>query len=170
LNLDDESRAEPETILAQWGVDIVEQPVDGCPVDAVAAWGADHGPVIILNTAEGSRPAHKHGRRSTLAHEICHLLIDRHGALPFSEVLGGYTPLYLEQRANACAAEFLMPGQSAVNKVRKFSSLIEALEKLSAQYEISLSMVALQIKNSSLFFDLNEEEKGIIHRYMEKKV
>jgi hypothetical protein len=31
-------------------------------------------------------------------------------------------------------------------------------------------MVALQIKNSSLFFDLNEEEKGIIHRYMEKKV
>lgn len=28
-------------------------------------------------------------------------------------------------------------------------------------------MVALQIKNSSLFFDLNEEKKGIIHRYKE---
>jgi len=168
LELKDESRAEPESILKQWDVDIIEQSIDGCPVDAVAVWGAKHGPLIILNTGVGSRAAHKHGLRSTLAHEICHLLVDRHGMLPFSEVLGGYTPLYLEQRANACAAEFLMPRQNAVRIVRQSSSFIEALKKLSEQYEVSFEMVALQIKNSSLFFDLREEDKGIIQRYTER--
>ncbi len=168
LNLEDESRVEPESFLDKWDVDIQEKALVECPVDAVAAWGKNHGPIIILNTGGSNRPAHKHGRRSTLAHEICHLLIDRHGALPFSEVLGGYTPLYPEQRANACAAEFLMPRQSAVEKLRQCSSIHEVLEKLSEQYEVSKEMVALQIKNSSRFFDLTEEEKGVIQRYTEK--
>ena len=63
------------------------------------------------------------------------MLVDRHGMLLFSEVLGGYTPLYLEQRANACAAEFLMPRQSAVRIVRQSSSFIGALKELTEQYE-----------------------------------
>lgn len=165
LNLEDESRAEPETLLNQWGVDILELKLDRCPVDAVAVWGKNHGPVIILNTGEGGRPAHKHGRRSTLAHEICHLLVDRQGALPCSEVLGGFTPSYPEKTANACAAEFLIPRQSAVEKIRQCGSLLEALEELSEQYEVSLEIVALQITNSSLFSNLNEEEKRIVQRY-----
>jgi len=71
LELGDESRVEPERILKQWDVDMLEQSLDGCPVDAVTAWGATHGPIIILNTGAGSRAAHSHGLRSTLAHEIC---------------------------------------------------------------------------------------------------
>jgi hypothetical protein len=30
--------------------------------------------------------------RFTLAHELCHLLVDRKGSLPVAEVLGGATP------------------------------------------------------------------------------
>jgi len=61
-----------------------------------------------------------------------------------------------------------MPRQSAVRIVRQSSSFIGALKKLTEQYEVSFEMVALQIKNSSLFFDLREEDKGIIQRYTER--
>lgn len=168
LDMNDNSRAEPQAVLADWGVDIQEIALDYSPLEAVAVWGPNHGPVVMLNSS-GGRPAHIHGRRSTLAHEICHLLIDRNGALPFSEVFGGHTPLYVEQRANAFAAEFLLPRESAVDQVRhrRSTSLHEALETLSEHFAVSMEMAALQIKNSRLFFDLSEEERGLILRCTE---
>ena len=39
-------------------------------------------------------------RRATLAHEICHLLVDRGSALPLVEVLGGRTAEHVERRAS----------------------------------------------------------------------
>lgn len=164
LGLDDDSQADPEDVLRSWGIDIQELALDFCPVDAVAAWGRSHGPIIMLNSGHGGRPAHMHGRRSTLAHEICHLLADRQGALPFSEVFGGHTPLYVEQRANAFAAEFLLPRESAIQRVRCCHSLQEALEALCEHFAVSTEMAALQLKNSRLLFELNEEERGVLVR------
>ena len=170
LKLDPENPAEPEKIFADWGVEIREIVLDHCPLDAVAAWGRRHGPVVILNAGQGARPVHEHGRRSTLAHEICHFLVDRNGALPFAEALGGHTPLYVEQRARAFAAEFLMPEETGVQYVRRYADLQKALEQMSADFAVSIELAALQIKNSRLYSDLNGEEQLVIFRNTENHI
>jgi Zn-dependent peptidase ImmA (M78 family) len=52
-------------------------------IDAVACWGPRHGPAVLLNR-EGRHAHTERGARATLAHEICHLLIDRQGSLPLA--------------------------------------------------------------------------------------
>lgn len=49
------------------------------------------------------------GERMVLAHELCHLLIDRHQARPLKILSGPWAPPLLERRANAFAAELLLP-------------------------------------------------------------
>lgn len=92
---------EPRNYLEQWGVLIQEIQREPCPVEAVTAWGKEHGRVIIINTGAGSRAAHEFGQRATLAHEMAHLILDRDRAFPAGEVLGGRTPEYPEKRARA---------------------------------------------------------------------
>jgi Zn-dependent peptidase ImmA (M78 family) len=48
-------------------------------------------------------------RRFTLAHELCHLLLDREYGDELAIASGPWAPLAIEQRANAFAAAFLMP-------------------------------------------------------------
>ncbi len=169
LELNDASDApvDPEALLRDWEIGIEELTLDNCPVDAVAVWGPRYGPVILLNIGEGARPRHIHGRRTTLAHEICHLLIDRDGALPFSEALGGRTPLHVEQRARAFAAEFLLPRENAVACVRHCESIAQALSELSQGFNVSREVAALQVRNSRAWFDLSEEEKSFLLRTSE---
>lgn len=102
------SLIEPEQWLHGWGVVLqsIELPVS---LDALAVWGPAHGPAILYNLHPLSRSASFNGRRTALAHEICHLLVDREGALPMAEVLRGASPRWAEKRANAFAAELLLP-------------------------------------------------------------
>ena len=48
-------------------------------------------------------------QRFTLAHELCHLLLDREYGGELTIASGPWAPLGIEQRANAFAAAFLMP-------------------------------------------------------------
>lgn len=105
-------RVDPQQVLDTWGVSVQKFEINDLPLDAIAVWGAEHAPTILLNPA-GPRTHHPTGTRSTLAHEICHLLVDMEGALPVAEVLGGNVPRAIEQRANAFAAEFLLPRAEA---------------------------------------------------------
>jgi len=149
---------DPERLLRNWGVAIEEVYYPESKLEAIAAWGPRHGPVIFLNTAEGIRPSHSYGRRTTLAHEIAHLLIDRDRALPVAEVLGGFTPEHAEKRARAFAAEFLLPREAAVDVLRYAESLAAAMEKLQRDYEVSREVVAWQILNSKAFEQLSRDE------------
>jgi hypothetical protein len=81
-------RAEPEQALGLWNVTIADIELPTPAIDAVAAWGRSIGPVVLVNP-RGRRAHDAAGRRAVLAHEICHLLIDRKRALPAAEVLGG---------------------------------------------------------------------------------
>lgn len=101
-------KVEPKNILINWGVSIQEFKIDNSRLDAIAVWGGKHAPTILLNV-EGPRAKVPSGTRSTLAHEICHLLADIDGALPVAEVFGGDVPYVIERRANAFAAELLLP-------------------------------------------------------------
>jgi hypothetical protein len=63
-------------------VETIRLPVDAESVDAVAVWGPRHGPAVLLNE-RGLHARSAVGSRATLAHELCHLLVDREGEIKF---------------------------------------------------------------------------------------
>lgn len=152
---------EPRSFLEEWGVLIQEIQIEGCPVQAVTAWGEEHGPAILLNIGAGSRAAHEFGQRATLAHEIGHLLLDRDRGLPAGEVLGGRIPEYLEKRARAFAAEFLLPREAAEEAMRHRGTLEDSARYLQRTYKVSTELLAWQINNSRArtFLSLEEETR-----------
>jgi Zn-dependent peptidase ImmA (M78 family) len=149
---------DPAAVLQSWGVEIRSIDLETDNIDAVAIWGKRHGPAVLVNS-QGERARHIHGLRTTLAHEICHLLVDRGRALPVADVLGGATPLFVEQRAGAFAAELLLPRDGAARTARTSQSITEALYELREGYKVSRKVAAFQIMNSSLFPALREDEQ-----------
>lgn len=140
---------ELEEWLRQKGVVLEEAAFEpGGRLEAIACWGPHHGPAVLLNTVEGGRAGHPGARRSTLAHELCHLLLDRNSSLPLAEVLGGATPLWLEQRANAFSAEFLLPREVALAGVQTAPDLDTALREVTEHYTVSRQLAANQIRNA----------------------
>lgn len=158
---------DPESLLTAWGVRIEAMDWADCPLDAIAAWGPRHGPVILLNTGEGRKPAHRFGRRATLAHEICHLLLDRNGALPVAEVLGGRAPEYPEKRARAFAAEWLLPRTMAERIVRDAEGVDEALRAIRRRFEVGAELVSWQVQNAAVWTTLTRDEQVKVRRFGE---
>ena len=159
LGIEEQAITEPREYLERWGVPIEVFERECCPVEAVTAWGDHHGPVVIINHAASSRSGHEYGQRATLAHEIAHLILDREGAIPAGEVLGGRTPEYPEKRARAFAAEFLLPRQTAEDAIRCYASLEEAMQYLQKKYRVSTELLVWQINNSNAHMMLGDEER-----------
>lgn len=153
-------KIEPKDILTQWGVSVTDFKISNSSLDAIAVWGAAHTPTILLNT-DGPRAKLPTGTRSTLAHEICHLLVDIKGALPAAEIFGGNIPYILERRANAFAAEFLLPRFAAGNYLanelkfvhtqdQRYKTTEDTISYLADLYGTSHETTAWQIKNSGI--------------------
>jgi hypothetical protein len=147
LGLSQEQRAEPEALLLEWGVQLDELEAKDEGIEAVACWGPAHGPAILVNK-HGRHSQDRAGRRATLAHEIAHLLVDRHAALPLAEVFGGHVSRPVEQRAGAFAAEFLIPKDVAGAAFQDGSDAWRVLELLCNHYGASHEIVAWQAYNS----------------------
>lgn len=150
LGFGPEDRIEPEALLTSWGVAVANVSLSTSEIDAIAVWGPRRGPAIFVND-EGAHNQSVGGRNATLAHEIDHLLVDRHGGLPLAEVLGGHVSVRIEQRARAFAAELLVPrrvaGASFADTARRPHAILQALvERFGASQEV----VAWQARNSEL--------------------
>ena len=149
-------RFEPEDFLRNLNVLIDQVEIPLSSLDAVACWGTRHGPAIILNVGQGTTACTAHGRRSTLAHEIGHLLMDRGQSLPLAEVLGGATPAWIEQRARAFAAELLLPRIHAseqlegVNADATPAEIDGAIQLLSEKFDVSARLAIHQVWNSGI--------------------
>lgn len=157
---------DPEEILNSLGVQICDITTDD-KLDALAVWGSHHGPAILINISERSRAGTVHGRRSTLAHELCHILIDRKESLPVAEVLGGRVPLRVEQRANAFAAELLLPRQVAIERALSSADIEEALTHICNTFGVGKVLASCQIFNSRLFHKLSIESQNVIQSTIE---
>jgi Zn-dependent peptidase ImmA (M78 family) len=162
LGISHNERIEPADILKEWRVIVDQFYLENCPLDAIACWGQHHGPAIILNKQANSAAGHEHGERSTLAHEICHLLLDRDDALPAAEVLNGDTPERLEKRARAFAAELLMSREAAAQHAQNQTDLTVAIDSLSDRFGVSKELVCWQVQNSSANNVLSEDEKILL--------
>lgn len=153
-----DGRVSPGEIIRSFGVHLLRQRLSE-GIDAVGCWGPRHGPAIVLNES-GKRSSSVHGERATLAHEICHLLLDRERALPMAEVLGGKSPYQPERRSNAFAAELLFPRWQARTIYKNAKNLEAALVKASEQFDVSRSLAAGQFLNASqIGLTANEESK-----------
>jgi Zn-dependent peptidase ImmA (M78 family) len=118
LGIEDCARVDPFALFDQAGV--VCHEMDLYPdIDAVACWGPSHGPAVVINPSAKrlkNRTAvmrNSAQARVTAAHELCHLLLDRNHMVSTVEVLGGRTPIAIEQRARAFAPAFLLPKSQA---------------------------------------------------------
>jgi Zn-dependent peptidase ImmA (M78 family) len=159
MKLGESVAVEPEEILKNFYVTIKQLFISDERLDAFACWGPNHGPAVVLN------PAGKHaqtlpGRRATLGHELCHLLIDRRGALPLAEVLHGLAPTRIERRARAFAAELLLPRSHAARVVRRSATVADAVATLRSESGGSQELIAWQIRNSGVA--LSEEALSIL--------
>lgn len=146
LRLRSDQRVDPIRILAEWSVPVREVEMDSEQIDAVSVWGKANGPVVLVNP-RGKHSQSAPGRRATLAHEVCHLLVDREGAMPLAEVLGGMVPREEEARARAFAAELLLPREVAGAAFQADEP--ESVAKgLARKFGVSFEIVAWQARNS----------------------
>lgn len=143
-------RVNPDALLQRWGVPVIDVGLGLLNVDAIGSWGRHHGPAVLLNTDR--RHVSSFGRkRATLAHEICHLLVDRSASLPLAEVLGGRTALHVEQRARAFAAELLLPRELAGELFTEYAGDDErAARSLRARFGVSSALLGWQLRNSGV--------------------
>lgn len=162
LGVSDGERVQPRELLESWQVFVQHFDLADSALDALACWGPSHGPAILLNQNASNTAAHEFGENTTLAHEICHLLLDRQATLPVAEVLNGNSPEFLEKRARAFAAELLLPRQVASEAVQQAESLAVAVGQLSTTYSVSLKLVSFQIKNSSIYASLTQQERSYL--------
>lgn len=138
-------------------------------IDAIAFWGS-HGPCIMLND-DRAWANDEQRLRMTLAHELCHLLVDRKNALTAVEVLGGSVDLYIERRANAFAAELLLPRASIEwARSRCAPSLRDLQQFLCQEFSVSKLVTCAQIYNSTVFSSLQRTEQDYIERRLSKSV
>lgn len=107
-------------ILEHLAIDVRAADIQPETLDGIAIWGARHGPGVFLNLASQRvtdvgpvRPGDDPAMRVTLAHELCHLLLDGTHAVSAVDVLKSRMPIGVEQRAKSFAGELLLPSRSA---------------------------------------------------------
>lgn len=141
-------RVDPDELLGNYGVEVEQKSLGWNEIDAVCCWGPANGPAILVNL-EGVHARGPAGRRATLAHELCHLLLDRWQILPLAEVLGGRCPVHTEQRANAFAAELLIPGETVGRILSDRGDPIQLVEQVREAYGVGVEMIAWQAVRSA---------------------
>lgn len=96
------------SVLDQLDVQVSDIDLSDRDIRAVSVFGPTQRPHIFCNrrTSWGTSES---VRRFTLAHELCHLILDREFGDELAIATGPWAPLAIEQRANAFAASFLMP-------------------------------------------------------------
>lgn len=160
LGVDRPARFDIEAVLTRLGIHVMLLNLGEGTIDAVAVWGA-RGPCVILNLDR--QHTSRERTRMTLAHELGHLILDRAGGLPFCEVLGGTVDDFMERRANAFAAELLLP-RSIVEHRHAFKTwaIGDFVTALKQDFEVSKSVACAQIYNSRVSASLSGEEQRFL--------
>jgi Zn-dependent peptidase ImmA (M78 family) len=157
----------PNMLLDRWRIPVIDISLAEPTLEGVGIWGKKHGPMVLINrtSPHAKRPT---SRRAILSHEICHLLIDRSGALPLAEVMEGRIRPVVEQRARAFGAELLLPTELVERNYVHTSNIPELVNFLSATFGASYEICAWQIRNcppvfNSLTLQDREYLRSLVH-------
>lgn len=138
-----------EAFVQSLGVQVHDEELSNDSIDAATVWDDSHGPVIVVNKIE--RHAAPWARRMTLAHELCHVLFDKRKSVPLMIASTAWAPPEIEQRANAFAAEFLLPREGILRVARSLHLLWhdeEAVQKqLMDEFEVGATVCLHQVQN-----------------------
>ncbi|THK35148.1 ImmA/IrrE family metallo-endopeptidase [Ensifer sp. MPMI2T] len=151
------------TIVRDLGIDIHCEDLELPTLDALAVWGPRHGPAVLLNSGsqrhQGQGAIEERGAvRVTLAHELCHFLIDGEHALGAVDVLQSRMPVAIEQRARAFAAEFLVPTNLAAqiwaeaDRPRDRFGLDRVLDQLCDRFKVSKSVASWKLEHGARLY------------------
>lgn len=147
---------------ARLGVEVRVEPIGPATFDGLAIAGSRYGPGAFIN--QNSRRVRQKGSvdlrndagaRVTLAHELCHLLIDRDHPLSAVEVLRSRMPANVESRARAFAGEFLLPSTTAAKvwdeagSPTEYETLQAVLQTLVDTYGVSFSVASWKVQHGA---------------------
>lgn len=158
LELSSEEIVDVFAAVENLGASLHPKAVEPTTLFALAVWGPRHGPAVLLNEQAMKSPpgvdfSDNWLARVTLAHELCHLLLDQEHTLTAVEVLHSRMPLNIERRAKAFAGEFLLPGTVAAEQWKKEKSprslteLDEFLSNLSRDFGVTRSVAAWKLEH-----------------------
>lgn len=138
-------------VLAELSISTDVMSLEDRSIRAISIAGPYHQPSIFVNDN------FRHGsaswiRRFTLAHELCHLLIDRDEGRRIAVASGPWAPLAIEQRANAFAAALLMPEDDIESEAARASNAESitsrgAVEHLARRYSVGRLVVIDRLFN-----------------------
>lgn len=117
-----------EAILRTLGVYTDSISLDDERIMGVAISRLECAPSILVNERHEKNRTSQ-GRRFTLAHELCHLLLDREHGRPLAVASGPWAPRAVEKRANAFAAMLLIPKPMLDSMAAEYSddTLVDAV-------------------------------------------
>lgn len=135
--------------LGQLRVEISRIDLSDEEVRAVSVFGPTQKPHIFCNR----RTFWGQGveiERFTLAHELCHLFLDREWGNALAVASGPWAPVTIEQRANAFAAAFLMPSWLLRDAIVALGRPIDdstAIYELATRLRVSVSSLVDRLYN-----------------------
>ncbi len=160
-------KIDPERVLIGYGVQVTPINLETLWIDGAAIWKHGRSAAVFWNQTE-KLTQNAGAQRATIAHELCHLLLDREGALSLAAVVNGVTDRRREQRANAFAAEFLCPLSEAgalwdvlknsASAASAFSPSV-VVKRLVSDFQVSRQLATLQLANSGINFTRQEQSQ-----------
>jgi hypothetical protein len=155
-------------IAMRLGIDVRHAPAEPPTLHGLAIWGRRFGPGVFLNEASrrilesrNQNVTLSRGARVTLAHELCHLLLDGAHALSAIEVLKARMPTGIEQRAKSFAGEFLLPTKIAgrhwqdSGRPANHTKLAELVKELVDIYLVTRSVAAWKVEHAARDHDVD---------------
>lgn len=155
----DDGYVDIEDVLRQLGVHVADRDLSDATIRGVALHGAHHRPGILVNPRHSAN-AQPVGRRFTLAHELCHLLVDRDLGAELAIASGPWAPCDIERRANAFAAMFLMPSRLVRRAVSALTGSLEtrdAVLNLANRLRASFGSTLWHLRNLRYIDDVTRE-------------
>jgi len=156
--LDEEQSPDLFMIICELGISTVMTKLEPTTLDALAVWGPKHGPAALVNFGSDHHPIPSvdSGQvRVTLAHELCHLLLDSKHSVSAVEVLGGRMPVIAEKRARAFAAELVLPTRLAekhwlvARRPTDREGLNEIISELCREYSVTKSLASWKLQHAA---------------------
>ena len=138
-----------QSSLNSTDIEIADINLTDAELRAVSLFGQTQRPLILLNS--NTRWSQSSGaRRFTLAHELCHLILDREHGDELAVASGPWAPAAIEQRANAFAAAFLMPTWLLREELANANAPAddpETIRAVSARLRVSVSSLVDRLYN-----------------------
>ena len=138
-----------ESITSSLDISVSEMELSDIEVRAVSVFGPTQRPHVFRNTRTRWGNSAEVAR-FTLAHELCHLLLDREYGDELAIASGPWAPLAIERRANAFAAAFLMPTwllRDALASASAPADDPDTIKSVSARLHVSASSLIDRLYN-----------------------